>query len=179
MWFSRSSQAVSDDITRRQLETWPKCNERLDRLTERFVCDANHGTIDNAIKFIDGVLDLARCHLLAACLDDVVHPRDEVEEAFVVGAKQIAGAQYAFSDDRAIQKPLFGFRWTLPVSTHHVTTSHNQFARRSIRQSLLVRIDKPVLLVCHAASDAAWSMLDFVRWHVTYPHALREPVHRE
>ena len=76
---SRSRQAPMTSRSR-ELRVLLERDVRVDRLAEELVRHADDRRLANARDRVERVLDLGRAHLLAARLDDVVAPPDEVEE---------------------------------------------------------------------------------------------------
>ena len=63
---------------------------RPNGLAQQLVGHAEDGRLGHLGHGVEHVLDFLRADLLATGLDDVVHPRDEVKVALLVGAKQVA-----------------------------------------------------------------------------------------
>jgi hypothetical protein len=64
------------------------------------------------------IVDLLRRHLFAARLDDVVHPRDEVQVALLVEAAVVAGVEDPLAGQRARPELLRRRLRLLPVAFH-------------------------------------------------------------
>ena len=67
-------------------------------LAEPLVGHAEHGRLVHVGVLVDGGLDLGAVHVLAAAQDHVLDPVLDVDEALVVEAAEVAGAQPAVDD---------------------------------------------------------------------------------
>ena len=141
---SRGASAEPGRSTTNALIAWPSASS----------AHADHGAARDVRQPMDRVLDLARRHLLAARLDDVVLAGDVVQVAVGVGAEEVARVQHHFAGNRPGLQALRGLGRPLPVPAHHVTAADDQFPGRAVGQATALLIDQPVLLVRHAAPDA-------------------------
>ena len=129
----------------------------------------------------DRVLDLARAHLLAAALDDVVLAGDEVQVAVGVGAEEVARCRAPSrpGSGRARRRSAVS-SGLLPVAAHHVAAADHQLAGRcrraaagpssSTSQTSWFGIPRPTLV----GPD-----VELLGRQVGDALALGQPVHRE
>src|SRR5699024_375015 len=78
---------------------------------------------------VQRVLDLHGTDLLPAAFDDVVRPALEVEETVPVHAEQVVRAEDLFPRQPARPEHVVRLLRQVPVTRHHVRTTHVQGAR--------------------------------------------------
>src|ERR671926_120592 len=95
-------------------------DHRFERLAEDRIGHADYSGLDHAFESVQHVLHFLRRDLFAARLNDVVLPADEVVEAFLVPAEEVAGAADSLTGDWSrAELSRSRFRRS-PIAAHHV-----------------------------------------------------------
>src|SRR4030081_28522 len=145
--------AVTDDLPFAVAPAGTEHDEGLDGLSEECVRNADHRHLEHPGQPVERVLDLARAHLFAARLDDVVLASDEVQIPFGVAAEDVARIEHALAGQRPGLEALRRLDGLLPVAAHHVTAADHELPSSAVRQATVRLVDQPQLLVRHAAAD--------------------------
>ena len=122
-WASRSSACAA-----------PGCehDDRLDRLSPLAVGHTDHGAVDDVGVAQQHGLDLDRVDVLAARLDHVLRPVDEVQEPVVVHAHDVAGVQPPVGEGNG------GGVGQVPVAEHRARATQPELAFLARRQQPVV-----------------------------------------
>src|SRR4051812_6588667 len=137
--------ALALDVLAGQRHAGLEHHERLHRLAEDVVGDPDHGGVAHTADVVEDVLDFLRRDLLAARLDDVVHPPDEIEIALVVETAEVAGVQHHLARQRPRLQLLRGRLRLLPVAAHHRGAADHQLPHRVRPDLVAVLVDQPQL----------------------------------
>ena len=94
--------------------TRPQADERLDGLATVRIGDPDHRRLEHRRMLVQDVLDLARPHLVAGCVDLIFHAVDHVEPALLVHEPDIAGVE------RSARERVRGLLRLLPVTRDYL-----------------------------------------------------------
>src|SRR3546814_239168 len=104
-------------------------DDQLDRLAGLLVRYADGSHLEHAGHHRDDVLDLVGVHVESRYQDHVLLAVDDVEEAFLVHLRHVAGVQPAVGVD-----DLCGVLGAVPVALHHLRALDAQFAHFAHRE---------------------------------------------
>ena len=169
---------MAHHVVAREHDAGMEPDHRLDGLAQDFVGHAHDRRFGHAVQPMQDFLDLARTHLLAARLDDVVLAADEIQIALIVGPEQIAGVEHHLTGQRARLEDPARFVRQLPVAFHHVRSANDQLTHHAGTHARAPIVDDVHLFVGHAASNRRRTDVNLIGRQVRHALALGESVHR-
>jgi hypothetical protein len=131
---------VVGELGRAHLGPGTADHERHDGLHPALVRRGDDGALGHRRMCVQGVLDLARVHVVRTAHDHVRGPVDEIHEPAVVEARDVTGAQPAVTQER--RRVQLG---RVQVARHRERRAHRDLAGLSGRHVGAVLIDEPDL----------------------------------